>query len=291
MGRAGGGRGRRRRRRPERRVPPPASRRPPGGSAAPCGSLCVKAHSIGAEAALPGPAARRRGAVGVQPVALGDEQVGGGRAQQPDDLREHRLGHRLGRGLRHQLGAQAVERRGLVLAGHGAGLAFSHAAGLDADDDADDEKGHQRDPVLGVADVERVVGRQEEEVPGQEGQHGGHHRRPGAGRACHQQDDEQVEDRPLALGEVGTTGQEDRGRDRDRQGGEHVTVPGEARRDGSEHEVTHLVVAGSVSIVAACGGAAAAACSAPAAAAVPAPAALAEARLRLWPHGLTIAGS
>ena len=75
-----------------------------------------------------------------------------------------------------------------------------------------------------VVDAERVVGRQQEEVPGEEGEDGGEDGRAGAADAGHEHDDEQVEDGPLAFGEEVTAGEEDEGRQGDGDDGEQVAV-------------------------------------------------------------------
>ena len=54
---------------------------------------------------------------------------------------------------------------------------------------------------------------------------------PGAGGARHQQDDQQVQQRPLALGEGAAAGEEQRGAHGDRHHGEHVAVTRECLRD------------------------------------------------------------
>ena len=112
---------------------------------------------------------RRRHAERGECVVLAHEQRRRRGAQQPDDLAQDRLGHLAGRGLRDEAGREPVEGGRLMLAGRGSRLAIVHAAGLHAHHHPHREEGHERQPVLRVVHGERVVGRQEEEVPGKEG--------------------------------------------------------------------------------------------------------------------------
>jgi hypothetical protein len=146
-----------------------------------------------------------------------DEQRGGGRAEQADDLAQDVRGHLGRRGLGDQSGREPVEGGRLVLAGQRPRLAIAHAPRLQAHDHADHEEGKQREVVLGLAHSQRVIGRQKEEVPGKEGQHGRQDGGAGAAGAGHQHDDQQVEQRPLAFGKRASAGQEDRRRRSDRQ--------------------------------------------------------------------------
>ena len=205
----------------------------------PSGCSWRKTHSARSTTPLLGTSSGGAGAVAVQPVALRPRTGRPTLAPSSATISASAvLRHRVRGRLRHELGAEPVERRRLLLARDRARLAFSHAARQDADDHADDEEGDQRQPVLGVADVERVVRRQEEEVPGEEGEHGRQHRRAGAGDARHQQDHEEVEERPLPLGEVAAPGEEEQRRHRDGHRGQHVAVPGQTLRGPPDHAVT-----------------------------------------------------
>ena len=146
------------------------------------------------------------------------------RSEQVHDLDQAGLGHLLGGRLRDDGGAEAVERRSLLFPRPGPRLAFAHAPRQCSDDDADHEERDEREPVLRVVDLERVVWRQEEEVPGEEREDRGEDGRPRAGGARHEQDHEQVEERPLALGEDVPAEQEQGGAEGDPRDREDVAV-------------------------------------------------------------------
>ena len=149
------------------------------------------------------------------------------RAQHLNDLAEAGFGHLLGGRLAGHGGAEPVERDRLLFSGDRPRLAFSQAPRLDADEQANDQKGDEREPVFRVAHSQRVIRRQEEEVPGEEGEHGGEYGRPCAGGAGDQEDGEEVEQRPLPLGErlQVPSREEEHGRQSDRQDGEKIAVP------------------------------------------------------------------
>ncbi len=127
-----------------------------------------------------------------------------------------------------------------MLAGERSRLAVAHAAGLEAHHHAHRQERHQRQPVLGVVHGQRVVGGQEEEVPGKEGQHRRQHRRPGAAGAGHQDHEQKVQQRPLAFGERIATGQKGRRREGDRQDGQKIPVAGEVGERAPQHVTSQV---------------------------------------------------
>jgi hypothetical protein len=104
-------------------------------------------------------------------------------------------------------------------------LPVAQAPGEDADGDGDGEEGEQLHPVLVSGDLERVVGRHEEEVPGEKAENSGQQGRPDSSRCGDEHDDEEVEEAPLALGDVTPSGEEDRRREDDRRERRPVGMP------------------------------------------------------------------
>ena len=92
-----------------------------------------------------------------------------------------------------QLAAHGVERGGPLLAVMGGLGLRARPHGEAADDEADDQHHREREQVADVANGEREVGRDEEEVEGGHAEHGGHQRGPPAGAHGHQHDAQQVD--------------------------------------------------------------------------------------------------
>ncbi len=170
----------------------------------------------------------RRDAERGEQVVVADEERGRPGAEQTDDLAEDGLGHLAGRAPARRDSRDSRLRAAVSCSRASARASRSRMRPVCTPiDDSHRQESHERQPVLGVVHGQGVVGRQEEEVPGEEGQHRRQDCRPGAAGAGHEHDEQQVQQRPLTFGEVAAPGQEQRGRKSNGQDGQDVSVAGQ----------------------------------------------------------------